>query len=262
MAVNKNKKRAAVPRSERKRHMTLYRIIRGLVKFFYPKITHEGLENLPDEPAIYVGNHTQMNGPIIGELYFPVDRDIWCISEMMHMKQVPAYAYEDFWSGKPKYIRWFYKILSYVIAPVAHVVFNSADTIEVHKNLHIIQTFKDTTENLSAGKSVIIFPESREPYNNIVYEFQPGFVDAAYYHYKKTGKDVLFVPIYNAPALKKLCFGKPVRFNHENDKEAEKKRLCGYLKEEITRVATSLPKHKVVPYPNMRKKDYPYNRQD
>ena len=260
MKQENKKKTAAVPRSERKRYMGLYRVIRRLVLIFYKKIEQEGLENLPGEPAIYVGNHAQMNGPIIGELYFPVDRDIWCISEMMHMTQVPAYAYKDFWSNKPVYIRWFFKILSYIIAPIAHVVFNSADTIEVHKNFHIIQTFKDTTEDLENGRSVIIFPECYEPYNNIVYEFQPGFVDAAKHFYKKTGKDVCFVPFYNAPALGKVCFGKSIRFDHENDKEAEKERICTYLKEEITSIATALPRHRVVPYPNTPFRKRPYSK--
>ena len=50
-----------------------YKIIRYLVWVFYPKITVGGMENLPDEACIVVGNHTQMNGPIVGELYFPGD---------------------------------------------------------------------------------------------------------------------------------------------------------------------------------------------
>ena len=50
---------------------SLYKIIKAAVRFFYPKMEVVGAENLPDEPAIIVGNHTQMNGPIACELYFP-----------------------------------------------------------------------------------------------------------------------------------------------------------------------------------------------
>ena len=48
-----------------------YKLIRWLIKTVYPKIEVVGAENLPDEGAIIIGNHTQMNGPIAGEIYFP-----------------------------------------------------------------------------------------------------------------------------------------------------------------------------------------------
>ena len=79
----------------------LYRLIKGLVQLFYPRMEVVGTENLPDEPVIVVGNHTQMNGPIACELYFPGKRYIWCAGQMMHLKEVPDYAFQDFWSQKP-----------------------------------------------------------------------------------------------------------------------------------------------------------------
>ena len=69
-----------------------YRIIRWLVWAFYPKITLKGAEQLPGEPCLIVGNHCKMNGPIIAELYIPGNRAIWCAGEMMHRKEVAAYA--------------------------------------------------------------------------------------------------------------------------------------------------------------------------
>ena len=49
----------------------LYKAIKWLVKVCYSKVEVVGTENLPDEPVRVVGNHTQMNGPIACELYFP-----------------------------------------------------------------------------------------------------------------------------------------------------------------------------------------------
>ena len=111
---------------EKKKTSLTYKIIKGLVRLFYPKTRIEGAANLPEEPCILVGNHTQMNGPIVSELYMPVERYTWCAGEMMHLREVPAYAYRDFWSGKPKAVRWFYRLLSYLIAPIAVCVFNNA----------------------------------------------------------------------------------------------------------------------------------------
>ena len=62
----------------------LFKIIRAAIKFFYPKISVEGTENLPKEPVLVVGNHTQMNGPICCEIYFPGNSCTWCASQMMN----------------------------------------------------------------------------------------------------------------------------------------------------------------------------------
>lgn len=240
-----------------KRISPLYKAIKWLVKLFYPKIEVEGAENLPNEPVMVVGNHTQMNGPIACELYFPGNRYTWCAGEMMQLKEVPAYAYKDFWSGKPKYIRWFYKLLSYIIAPLSVCVFNNAQTIGVYHDTRIIFTFKQTVQRLQEGASVVIFPEHDVPHNHIICEFQNKFIDIAKLYYKRTKKELAFVPLYIAPALKKMYLGKPIRFCADNPMEEERKRICDYLMREITNIAVSLPEHTVVPYNNIPKRDYP-----
>lgn len=236
-----------------------YKIFRKLVKIFYHKMKIEGLENLPNDAGIIVGNHTQMNGPICAEIYFPGKKAIWCAYQMMYLKEVPAYAYANFWSGKPKYIKWFYKILSYLIAPISCCVFNNANTIPVFHDNRVIKTFRSTVDAVNKGKNVIIFPENYEPYNNIVNNFQDRFIDIAKLYYKKTGKEMYFTPLYIAPNLKKMYLGKPVKFNSLTPIEEERTRIAKYLMEAITEIAVNLPVHKVVPYANIPKKLYKNN---
>ncbi|MBQ8088849.1 MAG: hypothetical protein IJ234_10610, partial [Clostridia bacterium] len=64
----------------------LFHCIKALVRVFYPRMHMEGLERLP-EKCIIVGNHSQMNGPIVGELYIPEPHAIWCAGEMMKLEQ-------------------------------------------------------------------------------------------------------------------------------------------------------------------------------
>ncbi len=237
----------------------IYRIIKWFVRVFYPKMDVAGVENLPEEPAIIVGNHTKMNGPIACELYFPTERYTWCAGEMMHVKEVPAYAFQDFWSGKPGYIRWFYRLLSYMIAPLSVCVFNNANTIGVYHDTRVISTFKKTVSKLQEGASIVIFPEHDVAYNHILCEFQDRFIDVAKLYYRKTGKELFFVPLYIAPTIHKMYLGKPIRFCAANPMEEERKRICTYLMTEITNIACALPLHIVVPYPNIPKKDYPTN---
>lgn len=237
----------------------LFKIIKGAVRLFYPKTAVSGTENLPDEPVLVVANHSQMNGPIACELYFPGDRYTWCAGQMMHLKDVPDYAFQDFWSMKPKWCRPFYRLLSYIIAPLSVCIFNNANTIGVYRDARIISTFKSTVSKLCDGASVIVFPEHDEPHNHILCRFQDRFIDIARLYYKKTGKELSFVPMYIAPRLKTMYLGKPIRFCAANSMDAERERICQYLMDEITGIALSLPEHTVVPYRNLPKKDYPTN---
>ena len=237
----------------------LYRFIKFLVRLFYPKTQVVGAEKLPPDAAVIVGNHAQLHGPIACELYVPGEHYTWCVGQMMHLKEVPAYAYVDFWSGKPKAVRWFYKLLSYLIAPLSVCIFNNANTIPVYRDKRIISTFRTTAEKLSEGASVVIFPEQDAPHNNILCEFQDGFVDVARFYYKKTGVCLQFVPLYVAPALRKLYVGTPIRFNADAPIKEERERICAYLTQEITKIAQGLPVHRVVPYKNVPKRNYPRN---
>ena len=239
----------------------IYRIIRFFIWLFYPEIEVHGTENLPDEPFIAVGNHAKMNGPISCELYFPRDHYTWTAGQMMKLNEVPDYAYTDFWGDKPAYIRWAFRILSYVIAPFSVCIFNNARCIGVYHDTRLITTFRQSLQKLENGSAIVIFPEHNVPYNNLVWEFQDKFVDTARLYYRRTGKDLLFVPMYTAPRLKSLYFGKPVRFDHTAPIEDERKRICHAMMTDITEIARSLPEHTVVPYPNMPSRYYPTNKE-
>ena len=241
---------------EQKQVSLLYKIIKGLVRIFYRKMKVVGLENLPEKNAIIVGNHTQMNGPICGELFMPENCYTWCAGEMMHLKEVPAYAFSDFWSQKPKCLQPFYRFLSYLIAPLAACIFTNARTIAVYRDMRIMSTFKETLKTLENGRNVLIFPEKDEKYNNILYTFQENFINVAKLYYKKTGISLIFVPMYIAPKLNSMYIGKGIRFESINKIEEERKRISDYLSDEITKIARELPEHTVIPYRNIPRKYY------
>ena len=240
----------------------VYRAVRGLVRLFYKKPTFEGLENLPEGPCVIVGNHAQMNGPIVGEVFLPGPHVVWCTGEMMHLKEVPDYAYRDFWSGKPHAVRWFYRLLSYAIAPLSVCVFNNALCIAVYRDSRITGTFRQTLEALAQGTRVVIFPECAEPHNHVIYEFQDRFIALGRMYHRQYGAPLAFVPMYVAPALGKVCFGRPVYYNPSAEAGMERRRVCDALMDTITELAEAQPRHHVVPYLNLPKKEYPMNRTD
>lgn len=242
-----------------KKSSLLYRMLKWLIWVFYPKTTVVGAENLPNEAAIVVGNHSQLNGPIACELYFPTKCYTWCAGQMMKLQEVPSYAFKDFWSHKPAYSRWLYKLLAYIIAPFSVCIFNNANTIAVYHDSRLFSTFKRTVTLLQEGSRIVIFPEHDVPHNHIVNEFQEKFVDVAKLYYKKTNKELCFVPLYIAPRLKTMYIGKPLRFCATNPIEQERKRICQYLMNEITEIAQALPSHTVIPYRNIPRRYYPSN---
>ena len=233
-----------------------FRILVSLIRLFYGKVEVVGMENYPEKDAILVANHAQMNGPICGELYLPKDCYIWCAGEMMKWKEVPPYAFQDFWSQKPKWTQPFYKLLSYLITPLAVCLLNNARTIPVYKDMRVMSAFKISLQMLSEGRNILIFPEKDEKHNNVLYQFQENFVDIAKLYYKKTGEELVFVPVYVAPRLRRVYIGEGIAYNSECSIEDEKSRLCKELSDEITKMARSLPEHTVVPYRNIPKKHY------
>lgn len=244
-----------------KKFLPLFKVIKFLVRVFYPEITVEGKENLPSGEFILVGNHAQMHGPIISELFLSDRCYTWCIGEMMDFKSVPDYAFTDFWSRKPAYSRWFFRILSYLIAPLSVVIFNNAKTIGVYKDKRLYSTFKTTVNKLNEGNGIVIFPEHDIERNNIVFDFQDKFIDVARLYYKKTGKNLEFIPMYVAPRLKKVYIGKGITFDCKADIDTQREIICTYIMNEITDIARELPKHTVVPYRNVKKRYYPMNKE-
>ncbi len=244
----------------KKNKSIVFVVVRAIVKFFYPKMTLANAELIPESDAVIVGNHCLMNGPISAELYLPENCYTWCAGQMMNLRDVPEYAFNDFWSQKPAFLKPFYKLLSYIIAPLSVSIFNSARTVGVYHDMRILSTFKNSVRMMKEGKNMVIFPEKAEVNNNIVYKFQDRFVDVAKLYYKNSGKTAVFVPMYIAPKLRKIYIGKGIEFNPDNDIAVERERICGYLSDEITNMARELPEHTVVPYMNLPKKSFLSNK--
>lgn len=245
---------------EKDQKSILYKVLKFFVKIFYKKREFIGLENIGAEPAIIVANHAQIHTPIIAEIQLPLERKTWCIGNVMSTKEFIKHAKIDFWINKSKKVRWMYNILAYMIAPFASSIFKSADVIAVYKDSRIVKTFKQTIKELDKGNNIVILPESYEKYNNIINNFQENFIDVARLYYKHTGKCLKFVPMYNAVRLKKVLIGKPIEFDPTLDIEESKKNICNYLKEEITKLALSLPSHEVVQFTNRGRKKNPRSK--
>ncbi len=237
----------------KKKKGMFYKICAFFIKMFWKKPKYIGVENIPNEPCIITGNHAQMHGPIVNELYFPTDKMIWCDAPMLDKNLFKQYAYDNFFGGKPT---CFQKFLIWLFKPAIIKIFNRADALPVYRDMRIMKTYKITMDNLDKGYNIVILPECPEEFNEITNKFNEYFVDVARMYYKKTKKELSFVPMYYCKQLNKMLFGKPVKFNSFAQIEDERKRICDHLIKEITSLAISLPVHKVIPFNPVPKKEY------
>jgi hypothetical protein len=237
-----------------------FRILRRTVRLFVKKYKLYGTENLPEEPCVLVGNHSQAYGPLAAEYCMPRESYIWCVGEMLNRKEIPAYAFKDFWeNNKPPRTHWFYKMLGHLIAPLAAYALSNAHTVPVYRDNRVVTTFRRSVDLLEEGADIVIFPEKVDPYNAIIGEFNEYFAFLARIYYQKTQKALRFTPMYIAPNLNSIHFGKPVCYNPEGDDRAEIHRISAEMMKAITDIAVALPEHTVVPYVNMPKNQYPKN---
>lgn len=237
----------------------IYKVVRKLINAFYPDIQFIGIDKIPEDASVIVGNHSQAHGPIISELRMPFAHKTWCVGEILNGEEAAEYAYSDFWSAKPKASAWLFWLLSRIIANPISKVLSAAQTIPVFHDNRILSTLRKSVETLNEGTHLVIFPEHYRGYNHFLCEFQSGFVDTARLMFRRYGKCISFVPMYIAPKLKKVYFGEPVKFNPDAPFDEERERINNYLMKAVSDIALSLQEHTVVPYPNISKRLYPKN---
>ena len=248
-------------KNKQNKHSLTYRLCASLVHSAYKQPNLVDFDKLDTtEPCMFVGNHAQLYGPIFAELIFPLEKRIWCIGEVMDKSTATAYCYKDFWPHKNKFFAPLYKIPALFAGWLVGKLSREVNAIPVYHDGRLLGTIKGTLSALEEGKNVVLFPEYLQPYNDILYQFYDKYVDVAKLYYKRTGKCLKFVPMYIAPTISTIAVGTPIAYDPTNDPNAERDKINNYIKEEITRVAKSLPKHKIVPYENIKKKNYPYNK--
>ncbi|MBQ6946417.1 MAG: hypothetical protein IJN42_00065, partial [Clostridia bacterium] len=125
-----------------------------------------------------------------------------------------------------------------------------------------LKTMRQGLKYLEKGESLMLWPdvEYTGEYGED-FEIYSGFLFLGELYYKRTGKELSFVPLYIAPNLKKMYLGKPIQFSAAAPIAKERRRICDYLMKEITDIAVNLPEHTVIPYRNIPKKYYPKNIQ-
>lgn len=233
--------------SKVKRVHPLYKLIRGMVKLFFPKNEFVWATEEPKdgEPVVFVCNHTKIYAPT----YFLLRKDtvrLWANGFFVRFKSCWSHFRDNVLFGKRKWLR----PLGLILTPLVVYVFRAIEPIPVYKKTaQLMETFEKSIWTLNEGVPQVIFPERTEnKVNRYVYEFQQGFPLIAEQYYKQTGKKVKFYPVYCAQPLRKVVAGDPIEYNPDIPMKLQRKQICEYLENKIAEIADSLPEHEPVIY--------------
>jgi hypothetical protein len=143
-----------------------------------------------------------------------------------------------------------------VLAPfVVWMYKKQANSIPVYFDFNVYKTFKMSSETLTNGSSVIIYPERAcNEFNGVLSGFATGFTFVAQAHHKSTGECIKFYPVYFAQTLKEVHFGKPIMYNPEVPMEEQSIAISDYIFNQIMQLHSKLPPHKVIPMYAVTKK--------
>lgn len=222
-------------------------VARALLKPFFPaKVI--GKENVDTShgAVVFVANHYEIYGPVVTVLRMPFRVRPWIHSRMLD-KTVLAdqmqRGVEGMFKKLPK------KIVDKIpgmFVPLMYQALSSTEPIAVHRDSsrEVINTFNNTVRALEQGDNILIFPEKPEEgqwYSQFgnVDAFYTGFADIGRMYYKKTGKNVLFYPVYVDKMHHEIVIGEGVQFDQCNERHEEKQRIAKKLNDSMKVMASN-----------------------
>jgi 1-acyl-sn-glycerol-3-phosphate acyltransferase len=205
------------------------------------RVTHNrqpvlGMENIGELPAIFVGRHQDLYGPVEIMAWVPLDFRVWTLYKFMSVKECYRHYRDYTYSVRRGYKPLAAKVRAAVAAPFVSAFMNSMGGIPVYRGCrNIADTFKMSVKALRRGESILIMPErDYTDTGSDAGEMYAGFVHVAQLYCKATGKALSFYPVYPSKQYGKIYVEKPIVFDPAKPFRAERDRIVGALKAELS----------------------------
>ena len=200
-----------------------------------------------DEPAVFIGNHAAIHGPLMVTFYFPRRHKTWVIADAMDKVHTRSYAYHDVLVGDSRKCFRFWKMIAGIVG-VALPPLLAYDTITVYRDKRVLDTCRKSVDALTEGNDIYIFGESTQRFSEYVNEMQPGFASLGRMYYRKTGKKLKFFPVYLNRKNRLISVGRPIEYDPDMDSDEFKKTACTFIRDGIDRLGRNMKPHKPVPF--------------
>ena len=222
-------------------------VARALLKPFFPaKVI--GKENVDTShgAVVFVANHYEIYGPVVTVLRMPFRVRPWIHSRMLDKTVLADQMQRGIEGMFKKFPKKIVDKIPPMLVPLMYKTLASTEPIAVHRDnaREVIQTFNNTVRALEQGDNILIFPEKPEEgqwYSQFgnVDAFYTGFADIGRMYYKKTGKNVLFYPVYVDKMHHEIVIGEGVQFDQCNERHEEKQRIAKKLNDSMKVMASN-----------------------
>ena len=192
-----------------------------------------GDDNLPKEgPVVYVSNHALALGPIAVAASLPVRIFPWVIGDMLDREKAAAYLNKDFVEPQLHIPPPFSMPLARLISQASVRLLCGVGSIPVWHGGEALETYRISLDHLTAGQSLLIFPEDpTQPVDeqSKMSPFLKSFARLGELYFEQTQKILKFYPIAVHPNLRKVKLGKPISYNPKNNPANECVRIRSVL---------------------------------
>ena len=163
------KKRNSCPTKETDARPSLYyRIMRVVLRMFFPPSRIRYAEKLDSAPSVFVCNHARIVGPVMMTLDFPRRHKNWLIACAMDENKAATYAYHDVFFGEGRRWKGFWRFLSRIVALLLPPLLRGSDPIPVYHDRRVVQTFRQSLAALREGYDLVIFAEDARRFSKYV----------------------------------------------------------------------------------------------
>ena len=163
--------------------------------------------------GIVVANHSAKSGPACLDLFYPVKTVKWGAYQMFGNFESRKRYLRDVLNiqkchKKPGFMNSLKSSLMAIFNPW---VYKGMRMLPTYPDGRLMKTLRYSETALSAGYSVMVFPEnSNDGYHEVLKEVFPGFVMLAEKHFRATGVDLPVFPVYYHIKKRKMIIGKPI----------------------------------------------------
>ncbi len=212
----------------------IFKIFRFFVRCYIGRYSVNS-KNEIEGPTVYVVHHQNLSGPTFSLAWFNVPMRLWVLSVFCNWRTCFSQYYDYTFTkrfGMPKFIA---AIVAFPVSLAAQILMWVIHAIPVYRgSRNIIKTFRETTQTLVNGQSVLICPDvDYKDKGQYMGEMYDGFLDLERYYVKETGKHLAFAPLYISRSSHTVLQGDAVYFGNDKKFKEEKKDVFKRLKQEL-----------------------------
>lgn len=212
----------------------LFLFCRAVLRRLSPRYTLVHPERLL-EPAVYLCRHADIHGIVLNLLWLPVPVRTWGLHQFGDRGACYRHLRDITFGARYGWPRWKATALAWPASIGLSALYRSAGCIPVYRgSSQIIRTFRESTEALKRGESLLIFPDKDyASTDNEVSELYEGFLSIDRFYHRATGRHIPFVPLYIDRQARTIRVCEPLFFSDGRDRKAQTAELIRTLQERL-----------------------------